>query len=485
MLVIQNKTKHYTILIIILVLSAYIHLWNPVGFPDVFFDEGIYMRRAMNVLDTGNPQEGNFYDHPYFGQLVLAGFLKITGFPQTVEQSLELSYLIPRVFMGILAVFDTFLIYQISKKRFGKNTAILSAVLFGVMPITWMLRRILLDTILLPFLLSSILLAVYSKDSKNRNLLILGSSILLGLAIFTKVTAVTMIPIVSFIILTNSKRIRDLLVWLPAVFLIPLVWPITSIHFSQLDYWMRDVFWQAGRVVGGFFPVTGYLFIIDPIIMTLTFVSFAYAIHRREYFLIFWFAPFLLFVNVIGYFQYFHYLLIFPIMCISIGYMLHQYLLKIKNIKVYNYTFTGLVLFFIIFGVISTSLLINTDMTSEQFAVIQYTLENFDDTDTTLLAGPVYTWIFSEVYNKNNVLADYADIFTLPIYTEKIILISDPHFIYDLNRGEKLVDMYHNTTTIAQFSGAVEDVTTNIYPFGSMMFTKEGGIIEIKTNWEE
>lgn len=39
------------------------------------------MRRAMNTIDTGNPQESYLYDHPYFGQIILAGVLQITGYP--------------------------------------------------------------------------------------------------------------------------------------------------------------------------------------------------------------------------------------------------------------------------------------------------------------------------------------------------------------------------------------------------------------------
>ncbi len=68
------------LLLIPLLLSGFIHLWNPVGYPDVFFDEGIYMRRAVNLLDTGNPQEGNVYDHPYFGQIAIASVLAITNY---------------------------------------------------------------------------------------------------------------------------------------------------------------------------------------------------------------------------------------------------------------------------------------------------------------------------------------------------------------------------------------------------------------------
>ena len=477
--------KHYTVLLIILVLSAYVHLWNPVGFPDIFFDEGIYMRRAMNVLETGNPQEGFFYDHPYFGQLVLAGFLKITGFPQSVEQSLELSYLIPRLLMGIFAVLDTFLLYKITEKKFGRKTAILASILFAVMPISWLLRRILLDNILLPLMLSSILLAVYSKDSKNQNILIFGSSILLGLSIFTKITAVTMIPVVGYIIFSNQKNIKDLIKWLPSVFLIPMIWPVISLYFGQLDLWTKDVFWQAGRSIGDFMTITGYVFNIDPVFMGLAFASFVYAVFKRKLFLIFWFIPFLIFVNTVGFFQYFHYILLLPVMCISIGFMLQNNIERIKDKRIQNYCFVFLMVGFVVFGMIVSSMLINTDMTSEQFNVIKFTLVNFDDSDTTLMASPVYSWIFSDVYNKDNVLLDYSLILFEPIDTEKSILIADPHFVVDINRGEQLQQTYDQLETIQEYRGKVDDINTNTYPFGSMLFTKEGGFIELKTSWEQ
>src|SRR5438093_4851653 len=107
------------------------------------------MRRAMHVLEGLGPQEGSFYDHPYFGQLLMAGFLGVTGYPGSLDpsatsQSIGALYTIPRILMGILAVADTFLIYKISEKRYGSRVALFSSVLFAVMPITWLTRRILL-----------------------------------------------------------------------------------------------------------------------------------------------------------------------------------------------------------------------------------------------------------------------------------------------------------------------------------------------------
>ena len=112
---------------------------------------------------------------------------------------------------------DTFLIYKISERRYNKNVALIASVLFAVMPMTWILRRIYLDTLLMPLLLSSILFAIYIRGPKNnnvrqwprininKNLPVLLSGIFLGLAIYTKIPAFTMIPVVGYLVVSNSN----------------------------------------------------------------------------------------------------------------------------------------------------------------------------------------------------------------------------------------------------------------------------------------
>ena len=46
--------------------------------------------------------------------------------------------------MGILAVVDTFLIYKIAERRYNRNVAFIAAILFAVMPYTWLIRRVLI-----------------------------------------------------------------------------------------------------------------------------------------------------------------------------------------------------------------------------------------------------------------------------------------------------------------------------------------------------
>lgn len=464
----------------VLVLSAYVHLWNPVGYPDIFFDEGIYMRRAMTVLETGSPQEGVFYDHPYFGQIFLAGFLKIAGFPQTAEQSLEMSYMAPRILMGAIAVFDTLLIYKITEKRFGRNAAVLASVLFATMPMTWMLRRILLDGILLPFMLSSVLLALHSRDSGNKNAMILGSSILLGLAVFTKMTAITMIPVVGYIIASNHG-IKSLNKWLPPVFTIPLAWPAFAIHRGQLDYWFRDVLWQAERGTSGILPVTGYLFSIDPVMTVLGAASFAYAAVRRNLFVLLWFAPFLVFVSTVGFFQYFHYILLMPAACVAASYMIQDGLRRIEPGVLRTAGYTATVLGLALFGAAVSFMLVNTDMSSAQIDALEYTILNFDDDSMTLLASPVYTWILSDIHGMDNVFRDYADMLYYTPATDRLYVLIDSHYVHDQRRGAELIDVYQSTEMIKKYTGNVHKYDTSKYPYTSLRFTGEGGTIFVHT----
>jgi 4-amino-4-deoxy-L-arabinose transferase-like glycosyltransferase len=79
-------------------------------------------------------------------------------------------YTVPRVLMGLLAVIDTFLVYNIAECLYNRKVAFIASILFAVMPRTWSLRWILLDTISLPLLLSSILFAVYYYNTKNQSL---------------------------------------------------------------------------------------------------------------------------------------------------------------------------------------------------------------------------------------------------------------------------------------------------------------------------
>ena len=175
--------------------------------------------------------------------------------------------------MGLLAVVDTFLIYKIAEHRYSRNIAFVAAILFAVMPLSWILRRVLLESIQLPFILSSILFLVYKRNLTNENIsvnnkdtnrhnnnlnifTIVLSGIFLGLAIFTKLPAFLMIPVVGYLVYTNSnnnrynnkfKNIKVLGLWFIPVILIPMIWPAYATLTGHFDEWINGVLWQADR----------------------------------------------------------------------------------------------------------------------------------------------------------------------------------------------------------------------------------------------
>jgi len=478
--------KKIFLILIPLILSGFIHLLNPVGFPDVFFDEGVYMRRAMHLIETGDPQEGYLYDHPYFGQIILGGVLQLTNYPpdevSTDPKFLQNLYLIPRVFMGLLAMLDTFLIYLITKEKFESHVALLSSTLFAVMPFTWIFNRILLDSILLPFLLSSILVAVYFSKPEGRIWLAPLSGILFGVAIFTKLPAFVFIPLIIWIIFQKRRNYKDLLVWIIPALLIPLLWPAHSISLDQFDLWIKDLIWQTQRS-NSVIDLIKHFLLIDPVLFAIGVTGIIYCAITKNKFVLLWFVPFMLFLSVIGFKQYFHWIPLIPIFCIAAS----IWLLNIpKHVKVLKSKTIHLIIIsiVIVFGFSSTLLVISNDLSSNQFQMLSYVLENHD-TSSTILASPVYSWILSDVFLFENIPKDYSQILFEPPTTKKIIVIADPHFMLDLSRGFELQNAYNSTHSIQYFEGNLNNFDTRIYPYSNMMMTLEEGPIDIREgSWQ-
>jgi hypothetical protein len=492
-----------SLVLIPLALSAYTHLWNPVGFPNLFYDEGVYMRRAMHVMEGLGPQEAYYYDHPFFGQIFLGGMLTIIGYPQSLNpspdmQSIDSLYQVPRILMGILAVIDTFLIYKISERMYNRNIALFASILFAVMPVAWFTRMILLDSILLPFLLFSIFLAVYATKSKseknnnNNNILIVLSGVFLGIAIFTKIPAFTMIPLVAFLIYRNNNRsLKALGIWFVPVILIPLIWPAQSILAGAFTSWTNDVLWQINRENAGLPWIVFLLAITDPFIFAAGFGGLAYSFVRRDYFILLWILPFMAFLGVLGYTNFFYWIPILPALCIGAAKLLFDIIEKSKKITQKTLT-VAILSSIVVFGLTSTTLLIVTDVTSAQIESAAYVARYLDQREDgaagnpTVVSNPIYSWIFKYVFDKDHIFSDYRDMLYFPVDTAKsrVLLIADPRFTLDIgNENNQLLhELYSNTSTIATFKGKVTNFDLGLYPYTSMVENYEGSEVAIRLN---
>jgi hypothetical protein len=502
-------------------------------------DEAVYLGRSMYVLQGLGPQDPasrfdhsqastSSYDHPYFGQMFLAGIFKLIGYPNSLVNTsaktddtlhlIEMLYLVPRVLMGLLAVVDTFLVYKIAERRYNRNVAVIASVLFAVMPFSLYNRWILLDNILLPFLLSSILFASnYSrKDSsknnntsnnKNKTLIpILLSGIFLGLAIFTKIPAFTMIPVVGFLVFTNSnKRLKVLGLWFIPVILIPLIWPLYAAYNGQFHEWLDGVLWQGTERQASYLLgkenhlISGSLnsiFSMDPVLIILALAGVIFATMRKDFLFLLWIMPFLVFIYVVGWITYFHYILILPAFCIASARLMESILKRIRRKDSIQKTILSFAMIsgIGIFGLISTIMLITTNFFLSEFEVAAFTARDVQDnanqnSDITIISSPIYSWLFKYVFGDDHVFHTRD---SSPIQTKKVLLITDTEYRYvlskteveDKNQIQRLQKIYNNTDTIATFLDAGINYSYRKYPYTNIRECPVLYNIQVKTNYQ-
>jgi 4-amino-4-deoxy-L-arabinose transferase-like glycosyltransferase len=529
------------IIIIPLILSAFTHLFNPGGFPCLHADEAKYVRRALHVLVGLGPQDPSSrfdhaqvsttssYDHPYFGQIFLAGMFKIIGYPASLNpsssiQSIEMLYVVPRVIMGLLAVLDTFLIYKIVERRYNTKTgAFIASTLFAVMPISWLMRRIYLDSILMPFVLSSILLAIYLRRRKNdiipsddisvssnvKNLIIknalakykeiiltLVSGVLLGLAIYTKVPAITIIPVVGFLVFTNTKKWKMLGLWFIPVVLIPLLWPAYALSVGQFDEWLDGVLWQATeRSQVGLSSTIRSLLLMDPVLATLGIIGIIFAAIKRDYFILLWVVTFLIFSYFVQWTLYFHFILLLPVICIASAVIIVDISNKIFRKK---NTYKKLVPFAVIsaigiFGLASTMLIITTNVFFGQIAHVALAVQEIEANrvmgDITVISAPEYSWIFNYIFNTAQSLQTRD---SSEINTDYVLLMVDRSYFAvtsknpqnneqeDPKQVEKLLNIYNNTHPIALIDDSYKN--PGYYPYTNVKDCRAENL-QVRTNY--
>ena len=530
------RLRNMAILLTPLILSAYTHLWNPLGFPSFHIDEAHYMRRAMLVIDGMGPQESaasgypRTYDHPYFGQIFLASALRLIGYPDVLDpsselQSIESLHLVPRLLMGILAIVDTLLIFKIAERRYGMTVALIASVLFAVMPMTWIFRRIYLDTLLMPFLLSSILFPLYLKPKENvvknvetkymmsQSALILLSGIFLGLAIYTKIPAFTLMPLVGSLVFFSSKtRLKSLGIWLIPVILIPLLWPLYSVAAGQTDLWLEWVLWQADRNRPLSISLTGF-FQIDPLITIVGIAGLIWTGLKKDFFPLLWVLPFLAFSYFIGWVQYFHLILIFPAFCIASAVLLDrlQRLLVQKFRKLQGIGPLSQVTFLMIalFGLIVSSILINSDVNSSYFKIYASIAQNISDipnsngqenANVTVIGS--HWWVWDSFWISQYVLKEHYDLidphfdpkYKLPVKTKNVIFIEDEKFLDAISKNVqsdnlvRIKQLIGESRVVSTFFDNVTSYDNGIYPNNifSIMILNENhptGDVVIKRNY--
>jgi hypothetical protein len=537
--VLRKLDKKIVFLSIPLILTSFTHLWNVSDFPSFHPDEGVYIRRALHIvagLGIQDPsskfdhsqESTSSYDHPYFGPMLLAGIFKILGYPQNMNTtpdvtSIERLVSVPRIIMGVIAIIDTLLVYIISERRYNSKVALFASIIFAVMPLSWFTRRIVLDSIMLPFLLTSILLILEIRSHpKHVQTLSVLSGICLGLAIFTKIPSFTLIPVLTFLIFQiinrekfpATNRIKILAIWLLPVILVPMIWPAYAFFSGDFAEWIDGILWQSTERKSegkSFYEVTTSAFRTDPVLFILGTAGVIYLTIRRDYFPIIWIVPYITFLIFVGWVTHFHLIPIIPILCISIAKLVYD-LPSIMHIKKSIPTSTIMISVIGLFGLISSAILISTDFTDVQFASVAYITKALVPTDgnsihknhsnvnqdadnhsinqITVISSPIFSWVYKYVFNNDNTFTHLRD--TQPIKTQKIILLIDSTYKRVISglEGEnatqikRLMSIYNNTEIAALFKGDTSNLNRKDYPYTGIASASIGSNNqEIRTNY--
>jgi hypothetical protein len=479
------------------------------------------MGRAMHILQGNGPLEVTNvrtpYDHPFFGQIFLAAALGLIGYPDSLQpsadgdvDSIEMIFMVPRVFMGLLAVVDTFLVYKIAQVKYRNNRTIafIAAILFAVMPMTWILRRIMLDNLLLPLLLSSVLFALHVKKppqsnyfnykatkSKNNIIAAFVSGIFLGLAIFTKVPVFTFIPLVGFFVFMNSNRSLKLLgLWFIPVVLIPSIWPIYSMSVNQFDDWLYGVDFQSRKEGKPLAGALGFFFENDPMLFVIGIAGLTFAVVKRDFLVLFWILPFLLFLYIVNWASYFHITPIIVAFCLAAAPALAYLFEIIRNAAVFKYITIGSIT---IFGFACSWMLITTNVTSGFFSLYSFIVDYLPDysdanNGASLLVGrywtEIFVWIPKYVFDKDTEYIKENNDEGIVEGLDKnrnIIFLVDRNIARNIKEVEDKLDLLDLNTDPKI---TVDDKRSNhynrsIYPYNNLDTNREIGRILVKANF--
>lgn len=534
----KSRVDRKVILLVIpLVLASFTHLWNVSGFPSFHPDEGVYIRRALHILDGFGVQDPSSkfdhsqdstsaYDHPYFGPIFLASVFKLIGYPGELPSNTDVSSIQrlstePRVIMGILAIIDTFIVYMICERRYNSRVAIFASIIFAVMPLSWFSRRVVLDSIMLPFLLTSILLILQIRaNPKHVQTLSILSGLCLGIAIFTKIPAFTFIPVLAFLILQSIKkeelpsinRIKILTVWLFPVILTPLIWPAYAYFVGDFGQWIDGILWQSSERKNegkSFFDIADSAIKTDPVLLIVGTAGVIYLAVRREFFPLIWILPYVIFLILVGWVTHFHLIPIIPILSISIAKLVYDVpaILRIKD----KIPASAIIVAAIgIFGLVTTTALISMNLTDAQFASVSYIASklvpvkegntimsisstnqdnNLHGNQVTVISSPIFSWIYKYVLNQDNIFTHVRD--TQPIKTQKLILLVDSTYKHVISQVEgenvtqvnRLNNIYNSTDIVALFKDDSANINRKIYPFTGLDTASIGSVTqEVRSN---
>jgi hypothetical protein len=263
-------------------------------------------------------------------------------------------------------------------------------------------------------------------------------------------------------------------------------------------------------------------FQIDPVLLVLGMAGFVFAVIKRDFLLLLWIIPFVIFLVFIGFVQYFYLISVIPVFCIAAAKFVAEITTSIlkKKKKMEKILTFAIISAIGIFGLISTTILITTGVNFSYFRIYAFIVQHLmdlkssDNKNNKITVIGDHWWVWNSFWIPKLVL-DKEDNFIPasdrishhflkdPITTEKILFLSDNYFINTTISHNPFVTilspnntlnvepinmLYKHSKTIATFTDNVIPSGHDKYPYNSItsMIINEKrplGRIEIKTNY--
>ena len=237
--------------------------------------------------------------------------------------------------------------------------------------------------------------------------------------------------------------------WLTPVILIPLVWPAYSISVGGFNFWIDGVLWQVHRESQPLLDSLASFFKNDPILLTLGIAGLSFAVIKKDFLLLSWSIPFMIFLYLIGFVSSYHLIPLLPVFCIAGAILIADISNKIRiKKKVQKMLLPFIIVSAIgIIGLINTTTLITTNVNSSYFkaaAFVDQYLQNINHNSnkTTVIADPFFLWIPQYIFQLDQNYKMYFD--NTPVKTQKVLLIVDHGLMNSMLRKDDAAKQLRN-----------------------------------------
>jgi len=228
-----KKRKSFFIAAFLICVAGFAHGFNMFHYPYFENDEATYLAQAWSFISEGKLAPYTYwYDHAPAGWILSSIWVFLTGGLFTFGFSLNSA----RVFMLVIHLLSTLLLFKIAKKIISHDLGALITVLFFVIsPLAiYFQRRFLLDNIMTFWLLVAIYLILYSR---KRLLLYFASALAFGIAVLTKENAIFFMPVLVGLVTQNShkhNRIVAIIKWISVSAMIISLYPLYALLKKEL-----------------------------------------------------------------------------------------------------------------------------------------------------------------------------------------------------------------------------------------------------------